>query len=1023
MQLQKKCVTVSSQVYQPAKGQPHMNSRDKDSKKNSVHKTSSDSSQKEVAAIENGRKKPLYIVGMGGSAGSLEAFEEFFHNTPADTGLAFVLVSHLDPTHKGIMPELIQRATKMEVQQAKDGMKVQPDHVYVIPPNRDMSILHGMLQLLEPSKPRGLRMPIDFFFRHLAEDLKERSIAIIFSGMGTDGTLGVKAIKEKMGMVMVQDVNSAKYNGMPQSAIGTGLADYVASADELPAKLLGYVDHYAGISIVREMPHPRETRTTGAMQKIFALLRAQSGNDFSLYKKNTTRRRIERRMSVHQLSNINQYVRYLQENSHEIDLLFKELLIGVTSFFREPDAYEVLKEKILPELLKKRKGGDTIRVWVVGCSTGEEAYSIAIVLKECLDELKQKGIKTQIYATDIDKEAIDIARQGIYPDNIAADVSEERLQRFFTKEDEHYRIKKHIRDGIVFAPQNILTDPPFTKLDMLSCRNLLIYLNAETQKKLLPLFHYTLNPGGILFLGSSETIGGYTDLFSPLDNKWKIFKRRETTLARRELIEFPTSRLPFEARTMEDAITQKEPEVNITETAKAFILQNIAPPVVLINDKGDILYLTRKTGKYLEPPVGKANMNIYAMAREGLRMELGIAIRKVAAEGKSTTMKDLRVKTNGDHQMINLTVSPFDEPEAMHGLMMVQFEDVEMPSVEALPSRKRSKSASRLEAINSDLEKDLQSTKEHLQTVIEEMETSQEELKSANEELQSTNEELQSTNEEMVTSKEELQSLNEELTTLNAELQSKNEELSEANNDMKNLLNSTQTPTIFLDNSLKIKRFTPYATKIASLIQSDVGRPITDIVLNLDYKDLVKDVKTVLQTLVFKETSVQTEDGSWYRMRIIPYRTADNIIDGVVITFTDITDLKKVQEQMTERTEYAESIIRTVREPMVVLSGDLRVVSANPSFYRTFKVTPKETEGQLLYDLGNGQWNIPALRHLLEDILPKDSKVEDFLVEHDFPEIGRRKMLLNARRIAQDGQKKQLILLAIEDTTVHKEKS
>lgn len=1000
-----------------------MSPRAKESKKEEIHKPSTASTLKVSAPVEREGKKPFYIVGMGGSAGSLEAFEEFFRNTPADTGLAYVLVSHLDPTHKGIMPELIQRVTTMEVQQAKDGMKVRPNHVYVIPPNRDMSIMHGTLQLLEPTMPRGLRMPIDFFFRHLAEDLKEHSIGIIFSGMGSDGTLGLKAIKEKMGMVMVQDTSSAKYDGMPQSAISTGLADYVAPANELPAKLLGYTEHFAGIiSTVREVPAPKETRTTGALQKIFALLRAQSKNDFSLYKKNTVRRRIERRMSVHQLSNLNQYVRYLQENSNEIDLLFKELLIGVTNFFREPDAFTVLKEKVIPEMLKNKKNGDFIRVWVIGCSTGEEAYSIAIVLKECLDELKLKDIKTQIYATDIDKEAIDVARQGRYPDNIAADVSEERLQRFFSKEDEHYRIKKSIRDGIVFAQQNILTDPPFTKLDMVSCRNLLIYLNSETQKKILPLFNYILNPGGVLFLGSSETIGSQIDLFSPLDNKWKIFMRRAPAVSRGQ-IEFPTSRLPFESRMAESARTQKEPEVNITETARSFILQNIAPPVVLINDKGDILYLTRKTGKYLEPPVGKANINIYAMAREGLRTELGIAIRKVAAEGKSTTLKGISVRTNGEHQVINLTVSPFDEPESVKGLMLVQFEDVETSAEKALPSRKKSRSSSRLEAINSDLEKELQSTKEHLQTVIEEMETSQEELKSSNEELQSTNEELQSTNEEMVTSKEELQSLNEELTTLNAELQSKNEELSGTSDDMKNLLNSTQVPTIFLDNNLKIRRFTPYATKIASLIQGDVGRPITDIVLNLDYKDLIKDVKTVLQTLASREAIVQTVDGSWQRMRIIPYRTADNVIDGVVVTFLDITDLMNVQEQMTERTEYSESIIRTVREPLVVLNGNLRVVSANPSFYRTFNVTPKETEGHLLYDLGNGQWDIPALRRLLEKILPENSVVEDFSVEHEFPGIGMRKMLLNARKIPHNEPTKELILLAIEDVTVHKEAS
>ena len=965
---------------------------DKDSKKNQVIKALPASPQKDIAPIENDRKKAFWIVGLGGSAGSLEAFEDFFRNMPADTGLAYVLVSHLDPTHKGIMPELIQRVTTMKVRQVTDGMIVRPNSVYVIPPNKDMSILHGTLQLLEPSKPRGMRMPIDFFFRQLALDQKDRSICIIFSGMGTDGTLGLKAIKEELGGVMVQDLSSAKYDGMPQSAINTGLVDFVAPSNELPAKLLRYVNHFSDMT--RKLPSA-EKKTASAMQKIFALIRAQTKNDFCLYKKSTVRRRIERRMNVHQINNINQYVRYLQENSHEIDLLFKELLIGVTSFFREPDAFEVLKEKVVPQLLKTKKGGEPIRAWVIGCSTGEEAYSIAMVLRECLDDLLPKvNFKIQIYATDIDKNAIDFARQGTYPANIVADVSLERLQRFFTKEDDYYRISKEIRDMIIFAPHNILTDPPFTRLDLISCRNLLIYLSAETQKKLQPIFHYSLSPGGFLFLGSSETIGSSTDLFSPLDSKWKIFKRRETPMARKELIEFPTSLTAFEARTEDIVRPQKEPDASVIETVQTLILQTIAPPVVLINNKGDIIYLTRRTGKYLEPPVGKANLNIYAMAREGLRLELGILIRKVVNDKTKSTTKGLRVKTNGSEQVVNLTVSPLEDPEMMRGLMLVQFEDVETFALETQSSKKKSKSASRLEAINNELEGELKSTKEQLQTIIEEMETSQEELKSTNEELQSINEEMQSTNEEMITSKEELQSLNEELITLNAELQSKNEELSEVNNDMKNLLDSMQIPTIFLDNNLKIRRFTPDATKIAGFIQSDVGRPITDIVSNLEYEGLVRDVTDVQRTLVFKENKVRTRDGAWYLMRIIPYRTANNIIDGVVITFSDITDFKKVQEQMAERTEYAESIIRTIREPLVVLNGDLRVISANPSFYRTFQVTHKEIEGQLLYDLGNRQWNIPALQQLLEEVLPKNTQVEDFLVEHEFPRIGRKRMLL-----------------------------
>ena len=635
--------------------------------------------------MEKNPKKSFYIAGIGGSAGSLEAFEEFFRNMPADSGIAFVLVSHLDPTHKALLAELLQRVTDMLVIQVTDGMKVLPNSVYVIPPNRDMSIMHGTLQLLEPSMPRGFRMPIDFFFRHLADDQKEKSIGIILSGMGTDGTLGLKAIKEKKGLVMVQDVSSAKYDGMPQSAINTGLADFVAPVNELPAKLQSYVN--LSPDMIREQP-VLEKKDSSAMNKIFALLRAKTGNDFSLYKKSTVNRRVERRMNVHQISNINQYVRYISENSHEIDLLFKEILIGVTCFFREPASFEALKDKIKSRFLMSKKETDTIRVWVVGCSTGEEAYSIAIVFRECLDEPRIKGnFKIQIYATDIDKEAIDIARTGTYPANIAQDVSEERLQQFFIKEDGGFRIKSEIREMIVFAEQNVLTDPPFTRLDMLSCRNLLIYLSSETQKKLMPLFHYSLNPGGFLLLGSSESIGGFIDLFSPRDNKWKIFERREDHVARRSLVEFPTSAHPHFVQVQEAETEHRGPSASIIEIAQTLILQTIAPPVVLINDQGDILYLTRQTGKYLEPPVGKANMNIYAMAREGLRAELGIAINKAKAEKRKITIEELRVKTNGAFQTINLTVSPFDKPDVMRGLMMVLFEDAASPTEEAEASQ------------------------------------------------------------------------------------------------------------------------------------------------------------------------------------------------------------------------------------------------------------------------------------------------------------------------------------------------
>jgi two-component system CheB/CheR fusion protein len=994
---------------------------DIDPEENETPEDSSDSSQQESASDEHKQKKPLYIVGMGGSAGGLEAFEDFFKSTPSDTGIAFVLVPHLDPTHKGFMPELIQRTTSMEVFEAKDAMEVEPDHVYIIPPNKDLTIMHGILHLLEPTQPRGQRMPIDFFFRHLALDQGEKSIAIILSGMGTDGTLGIRTIKEKLGTVMVQDPQSARYDGMPKSAINTNLADYIAPAHELPGMLMRHANLYYQM---KEQPPTEMKEAVGALAKIFALIRAQTGNDFSLYKESTIRRRIERRMSVHQITDIDHYVTYLRENPDEIDTLFKELLIGVTSFFRELEAFEVLKKNAIPEIVKGKQPGDAIRVWVVGCSTGEEAYSIAILLKEYLLETDREwNFKIQIYATDIDKKAIDIARQGVYPANITADVTPERLERFFVKEEDHYRVKNEIREIVIFAVQNVLVDPPFTKLDLLSCRNLLIYLSSELQKRLFPLFHYTLNPRGVLFLGSAESIGNFVDLFEPLENKWKIFKRQDDLLARNALVDFPVMQIGAEP-TMRIGIDRKTYyERKIADDAQQFIIQQLVPPVVIINDRGDILYTTRRTGKYLEPSVGKVNVNIYAMAREGLRAEISIAIRKAKADNQAVTMKGIWVKTNGSDQPINLRVIPLDEPESLRGLLAVEFEDVEKPPEVAEQSPERSLPPTELMAVNQSLENELQSTKEHLQTVIEEMETSQEELKSANEELQSTNEELQSTNEEVITSKEEMQSLNEELTTLNSELQAKNEDLTQANNDMINIVNSTNIPTIFVDNNLKIKRFTPPATKIISLIQGDVGRPVTDIVTNLQYEGWVDDIKQVISTLSSKSVEVQAKDGMWYRMHILPYRTTENVIDGVVVTFVDVTELKKTSAKLEERTALSEGVIQTIREPLLILDSELIVVSANPSFYNTFEVTPSETEGVSLYDLGNGQWAIPRLKMLMENILPQNTKVDDFVVEHDFPRIGHRKMLLNARRVVLRDLQKQFILLAIEDVANHKEPS
>jgi two-component system CheB/CheR fusion protein len=832
------------------------------------------------------------IVGIGASAGGLEALERFLGHVPAGSGMAFVIVQHLDPTHKGVMPELLQRVTGMKVIQVKDRTKVRPDCVYVIPPNKDMSILHGVLHLLEPVAPRGLRLPIDYFLRSLAQDQEGRSIGVILSGMGSDGTLGLRAIKEKAGVVLVQEPATAKFDSMPRSAVDAGLADIVAPVDELPGKILAYLQL---TPLIARTEAALEDKTQSALEKVVVLLRAHTGNDFSLYKRNTLYRRIERRMAIHQIDKMSVYVRYLQENSQELNLLFKELLIGVTNFFRDPAAWELLREEVIPALLARRSSGQTLRAWAPACSTGEEAYSLAIVLKEAVEDIKPKANFTiQVFATDLDRDAIEKARHGVFPANITADLSKERLKRFFTKEERGYRVRKEIRELVIFAPQNVIMDPPFTKLDILTCRNLLIYLTAEVQKKLMPLFHYSLSPGGILFLGSAETIGDATDLFAPLSGKARFFRRTESAL-RTELVDFPSS---FSAGPPAgpEAHPGPKPPVSLQSLADQLVLQRYAPPAVLTNDKGDIVYVSGRTGKYLEAAAGKVNWNFFAMARVGLRYELAGAFKEALRQKASVALHGLKVGTNGGEQCVDVTVQRLDEPGPLQGLVMIVFTDVAAPEAAKAAGRPPKPHARSVRL--AELEQKLLAVGAEARATHEEMQTSQEELRSANEEMQSTNEELQSTNQELMTSKEEMQSLNEELQTVNTELQAKEEEHSRTSNDMKNLLNSTDIATLFLDNGLNVRRFTPQATKIINLIPADVGRPITDLASELRYPELAEDAREVLRTLASAEKPIGARDSRWFTVRIMPYRTLDDRIDGVVITFADITVAKTLEAKL-----------------------------------------------------------------------------------------------------------------------------
>jgi len=879
------------------------------------------------------------IVGIGASAGGLEALEQFLGNVPENSGMAYVVIQHLDPTQKGLLPELLQRISKMKVFQVKDRMVVNPNCVYVIPPNTSMSILKGVLHLFEPIEARGLRLPIDFFLQSLADNRKELSVGVILSGMGSDGSLGLRAIKEKNGLVMVQDPATAKFDSMPRNAIDTVLVDIVAPANELPARLIDFLKHIPVVKSDLDI----EIEDKSALEKIIILLQTHTGNDFSLYKKNTVYRRIERRMGVHKIDKLFSYVRFLQENPKEVNILFKELMIGVTNFFRDTLVWEKLSETVIPNIIGNLQAGSILRAWIPGCSTGEEAYSLAIVFKEALEKINPHGgFSLQIFATDLDNEAIEIARKGIFPANIATYVSPDRLNRFFIKTDDGYRVNTEIREKVVFAKHNIIMHPPFTKIDILSCRNLLIYMDNELQKKLLGLFHYSINPEGIMLLGSSETLRTQSHLFTPVDAKLKIFKRSVTNLIP-ALFDFPASFSRTKTTNIENQIPAKS-TLNIQTLAEQLLLQHFSSAGVLVNENGDIIYISGRTGKFLEPAVGKANMNIFAMLREGLRNEFPVAFRKAITKKEAVVLRNIKVGTNGGTQNLNVNIQWIDKPEPLNGMVMIIFTDVpKIPDIK-LQAKKGVKTL--ISISQSELEKELQNAREEIQNTFEEMQTSQEELKSTNEEFQSTNEELQSTNEELMTSKEEMQSLNEELQTVNAELQSKVDDFSRVNNDMKNLLNSTDIATLFLDKELNIRRYTIQATKIFKLIKSDIGRPFTDLVSDLIYPELATDALEVLRALVFIQKQIPAKDGRWFSIRIMPYRTFDDRIDGLVITFINLSDLKQVEVKLHETEQIHLLLLNSSSDVIIKLSTDWKILEFNPEAEKFFGKKRKDAVNQ-----------------------------------------------------------------------------
>lgn len=879
------------------------------------------------------------IIGIGASAGGLAAFEAFFSAMPVaqDMNMAFLVVQHLAPDHKSILTDLLQRYTRMSVFEVEDGVIVRPNCVYIIPPNREMAFINGSLQLLEPVIPRGQRFAIDFLFRSLAQDLREKAICIVLSGTGTDGTLGVREVNAEGGMTMAQSQESCEFDGMPNSAINTGLVDYVLAPADMPAQLLNYIQHIYGRPRIPSTAS--ELQTDNILKKLFILLRAQTGHDFSEYKQSTINRRIERRMAAHQITRLEEYVKYVQRMPKEIDLLFHDLLIGVTNFFRDPDAFAELEQVVTTTLFDSKPEGAEIRVWVCGCFTGEEAYSIAILLQEQLDLLPGNSFKVLVFASDIDTLAIEQARQGVFPESIASDMTPERLARYFifNTKTKTYRINERIRQMLIFSEHNVVRDPPFSKLDLISCRNLMIYMEPSLQEKIISQFHYALNPGGFLFLGSSETLGEMNSSFTTRNNKHKLYQRKTDGYTTHH----KSSRLssPHTTAAQNNDLKALAYDIPLQELAEKTLLKQLVQSGVLVNQKGDILYLHGRAGMYLEPVTGGLDSyNILKMARDGLQPELIVALHKASTENEVVRRSGVHVKTNGHLSTVNLSVSPVTAGTAASSLFMVILEEA---SSQLGVSSALSTSTESLEVDSriTVLEQALRDKDSFIQSASEKQLAANEELKSANEELQAINEELQSSNEELETSKEELQSVNEELATTNAELQAKALESAHLNNDMNNLVVGTGIATIFVDLKLNILRFTPGLTNIISLIDADIGRPLMHFTSTLsEYNQLEQDLQSMLHSLIPREVEVQTKDGNYFMLRMLPYRTTDNRIEGAVINFINITEHKHAELSLKKANDYLRlaTVVRDAHDAILLQDLNGNIMAWNNAAQRMY---------------------------------------------------------------------------------------
>ena len=907
-----------------------------------------DAPRDEPQANEEGPQ--FLIVGVGASAGGLEAFTQMLRALPVDTGMAFVLVQHLDPTHASMLAEILSRSTEMPVSEVQDQMPVEANHVYVIPPGANMVISKRVLQLSSRREARGHHRSIDYFFRSLAETQGHKAIGVILSGTASDGTLGLQAIKAEGGITFAQD-DTAQQNSMPRNAIAAGCVDFVLPPNEIAEEIVR-IGRHPYVARVQE-PKPEEPARQTKLGQVLALLRNSTGVDFTHYKHNTLYRRIARRMVLHKMEGLNDYLRFLEANRGELDALYQDILINVTSFFRNPEAFDMLKFSVFPKLIQERSRHDPVRLWVLGCSTGEEAYSIAIALAE-FGESTGRPLVGQIFGTDLNGASIERARAGIYSKDVAQDVSTERLRRFFTEVDGSYQVAKSIRDMCVFARHNVLNDPPFSRMDLVSCRNLLIYMEPVLQQRLIPLLHYALKPAGLLWLGASETIGSYRDLFEIQDPKHKIYSKKEGPV--RLAIHMPfRPPAPHHPPSSNERLREIAfGGADLQKAADRILLTKYAPPGVLVNTDLEILQFRGETGLYLAPAPGKPSLNMLKMLREGLLVGVRAAVLKAKKEETPIRAEGLHARTNGGYREVNIEVIPvksnsgsapnflivFEEPSSLSTTIRQQTTEKLLPSPESAEPEISEPDTDRLK-------QELAATREYLQSVIEQQEAANEELQSANEEVQSTNEELQSINEELETSKEEIQSSNEELATLNDELQHRNFELSVTNNDLVNLFSSVQMVIVMLGADLRIRRFTPMAEKILNLIPADVGRPISDIKLNLSISDLDHLLIEAIDTVSVKEQEVQDRAGRWYSLRIRPYKTLENKIDGAVLVLVDIDTLKQNQEDLRRQAE----LLNQAYEPIFVWELDGAITYWNKGAEETYQFTKDQAIGRVAHEL------------------------------------------------------------------------